>query len=194
MSTVSSYPDKPTQLKPRMEALNFHGLAITIEWRKGDRKPDKMDPDWSYQLNADYGFFDGTTSPEEEEMDVYVGDNKESQRVFMASLLNYDGEFQEFKVLLGFDTRKDAERFFCDQYSESKCGPFMEMTMADLKDWIDLQKPKAAKEAKLLIIPDRDCDHDEPDDGGTGQVKKETVPEPSLVLLPDPDSRPIIEV
>lgn len=193
MASVSSYPDKPTQMKPRMEKINFHGIPITIEWRKGDRKPDKHDPEWSYLVENDYGFFDNTTSPEEEELDVYIGEDKESERVFLASMLE-DGEFAEFKVLLGFDSRKTAQRFFECQYGECRCGPFMEMTMADLKDWIELQKPKAMKEAKLLIVPDRDIDEEEPDDGSTGQMKRENVPEPSLVLLPDPDTRPIIEV
>lgn len=191
---ASIYPDKPTVQKPRMEAMDFHGIAITIEWRKGDRKPDKADPEWSYAVNQDYGFINNTTSPEEEELDVYIGDNKESERVFMASLLHEDGEFNEFKILLGFDSRKQAEEFFRCQYGECRCGPFMEMTMADLKDWVQLQRPKAAKEAKLLINADRDYTDEEPDDGSTGQTKREAIPEPSLVIIPDPDSRPIIEV
>lgn len=190
---MGMYLDEPTIKAPRNEKLNLHGLEIVIEWRAGDRKPS-AEGDWSYEVRNDYGYFVNTTSPEEEEMDVYVGPERESTRAFLCSLLNEDGSFNEFKVYLGFSSRKICCEAFMDQYGEYKCGPIMEVSINDLKEWIELQKPKAEKEARLLINRDRNYDREEPDTGSTGQLRTEDVPEPRQPDVEPTDRRPILEL
>lgn len=152
----------PKGTTKRDEQVTVQGISITIEYRKGDYKQSETD-DYGWPLYADYGFINNTTSPEEEELDVYLGDNLDSQLVFMAPLYReqtgtgtYDSwelpastVFDEYKVLLGFDSLKAAQQLMRDQYGWGRTGDIIQMGIADLQGWIKIQGIKAAKE-KLL--------------------------------------------
>lgn len=126
----------------RMERETFQGLPITIEYRKGDLKPGKDTYGWP--MYADYGFFNNSSGADGEDLDVFIGPDKESPRVFLLALMEED-VFDEHKVLLGFLTFKDAELFSRDQYGSWKVGPIIEISMEDLKETLELQSPKVSK-------------------------------------------------
>lgn len=154
---------KPAKKKAIQETL--HGLDITIEYRKGERKADSGKPySYGWPMHADYGFVNGTVSPEEgEELDCYVGPNRESTKVFIAPLLrdgeaeSYNapnradpGEFDEHKVLLGFETIEDARAHMYEQYGMWRTGQLIESTYEELIDLASLNQVKNNKE-KLLV-------------------------------------------
>lgn len=132
--------------------LTLHGIKIYIEYKKGETKPDKNLPESvGWPMRADYGYIEDTISNEcGEELDVYIGPNRASQEVFMCSLMNPEDHdsFMEYKVLLGWDSAKEAEEFARDQYYSDMVGPIIGMSLDDLKDWIDSMRPKAAKDTE----------------------------------------------
>lgn len=150
-----------------MPKINYMGLDIRIEYKKGDTKPFKNDPypgisESGWPMYADYGYIEDTVSNEEgEELDVYVGPDRDSECAYFFALMrdenknsgDYSEEamvFDEFKVLLGFKDKEAAKEFAHMQYPYWKCGAMYETTIEDLKELMSLQAIKAAKE-KLMI-------------------------------------------
>ena len=133
--------------------MNFQGLPLVIEYKKGEIKKDKEKPfSYGWEMYADYGYIEGTISNEEgEEMDVYVGDDKSSKLVFMAHLLKEDEvNCDEVKVLLGFADMKAAKDLIYMQYGSWRVGEILETSLVDLKETVSLSKIKNSKE-KLLM-------------------------------------------
>ena len=93
---------------------NFRGLPITIEFRKGDVKSgtDVFGNQWSKVLKHHYGYFDGIMGADGKELDVYINPDNEfinSSKIFRIEQLNVKtGEFDEYKIMLGFDTWHEA--------------------------------------------------------------------------------------
>lgn len=165
-ATPSSTPDLP-----RYEKDTIFGLPVIYEYRKGDWKMGKADYDrGGWQVYEDYGYFVNTDSPEEGEgLDFYYTGQSANTRVFLLTLYKRDqpGVFDEYKVLLGFDTAKAAREFSEYQYTSnypvspdrpSVVGPVMEISLADFKEFVSSQKNWSRKiqrkikaEAKLYL-------------------------------------------
>jgi inorganic pyrophosphatase len=56
----------------------------------------------------DYGFFPKTEGGDGDETDVFIGPSKDAHMTFWAVQTKDDGEFDEFKVFVGFNSRKEA--------------------------------------------------------------------------------------
>jgi len=162
-------------VEKRMIPDDYWGQPLILEYRKGDTK---ISEGHHFYMQADYGFIPGTTSPEEEELDYFMGPDRDSKRVFMASLLDDNGVFVENKMMLGFNTEYAARELFCDQYSESRCGPMLEMTLDDLKSWVAMQWPKAQAEQKM-----RDAQPELFLDPDLTPPISEVDPEPPLIMV-----------
>jgi len=163
---------------PRRERRDFHGVPIIIEFRKGDIKPGHDPEDgFGFEQLADYGFIPGTTTNEEGEgLDVYIGPDPESERVFVVALMNpHDLDtFMEYKVLLGWDSHHAAMHFCKAQYFDDMIGLLYEMTIPDLIDWTDLQAPMAEK----LIIRIQ-----EEEEAAEIKQKEKAIHEPELTIV-----------
>ena len=172
---------------PRNERRDFHGIPVVIEYRKGDVKPGKdPDDDFGFEQLADYGFIPNTTTNEEGEgLDVFLGPEPESKRVFLVALMNPHqlDEFMEYKVLLGWNLHDEALAFCRRQYFHDMVGLLYEMTLADLLDWTELQRPMAEK----LII--RLTEEEEAEQAR--QDQKDQEPELTVAADEATDSKPV---
>jgi len=135
---------------PRNIKKTIHDIPIVIEFKKGDHKPNKRDPSdtWGFEQLADYGFIPNTTSNEEGEgIDVFLGPDLQSERVFLVALMEPDdtATFMEYKVMLGWSTHKEAEQFARNQYWDEMIGLTYEITINELKEWVEVQRPMADK-------------------------------------------------
>lgn len=104
---------------PIKKEYTFKDIDICIEWPKGSiRKYGKDNSLDGKKMKADYGYIKNTTSPDHEEIDVYVGSRKDSDKVFL--LLQkptpYDIEhgfsMPEEKYMLGFNSKEEAEKAY----------------------------------------------------------------------------------
>lgn len=102
---------------------SFAGIPITVECAKGQRRQIKRDDGTSAYdriLGYDYGFINGTTGRDGDEIDCIIGPNPEAHDVYVADMQDLgpdvDQREDEDKVLIGFDTPKAARAAFYSMY------------------------------------------------------------------------------
>lgn len=136
--------------------VKLHGLDISIENPKGSERSG-TGPDgkpWSVQMPAAYGYVKRSEGADGDQVDVYLGDNPQSERVFVVDQIDpATGRFDEHKVMLGFDQPSEAVKTYQAGFSDGsglrRIGAVTETSVADFKDWLhnaDTRKPVAYKE------------------------------------------------
>lgn len=140
--------------------LKFQGLDITIENPKGSIRRGTS-PDgtpWEVEMPATYGYFKRSRGKDGDQIDVYVGDNPASDRVFIIDQVDPDtGRFDEHKVFLGYSdvpqVRDIYRRAFSDGRANERMGGITELEMSGFKEW--LAKGRQTKPvSKLDAKPD----------------------------------------
>lgn len=155
----------PTVSKKQKQDIKFKDIPIVIEYPQWSVKPasdgtEKM-------MGADYGYIPGYIGADGDELDVYVGPNHDSNHVYVMYKCHVDtGDYDEDKVMVGFNSESEAVNAFMVGRQPSEYGGNHEMTWkAFLKD---LKKLKPGvdegsdKEAVSLI--------DWPIDGKTDNI------------------------
>jgi hypothetical protein len=127
------------------KSYKVDGLDIGIEWPKGDTR--KYKDGFSQKMKADYGYIKNTKDNDGEELDVYVGPNKSSEKVFVIKQLKDSGAFDEHKVMLGYDSADEAKKSYLAHMPAKKLGSLEEMTLAEFKKTNLKEAKELAKEA-----------------------------------------------
>jgi hypothetical protein len=123
------------------EPFTLHGQTIVIENPRGSMRGDKETGGkvWQNKMAAHYGDIKGTTAADGDNLDVFVGESPESQRVFVIDQMQRGdkGTFDEHKVLLAFDSQEQAEQAYLDSYDKGwKLGPVTELSVDQFKEWV----------------------------------------------------------
>ena len=132
--------------------IKVHGLDIAIENPRGaERSGTRSDgTEWRHAMSDHYGYIKRTTGADGEHVDVYVGQKPESDKVFVVDQVNAKGDFDEHKVMLGFDSKKQATDAYASNFDKGwKVGKVTEMSIDQFKDWLktgDTTKPLAQAE------------------------------------------------
>ena len=145
----------------KMGHININGFEITIENPKGSyrRGTDKDGKKWSIKMNNDYGYFVKTEGYDGDAIDCFIGPNIDSTKIYVVDQF-ISGSFDESKVMLGFDTLKDAKKAYFSNYNKDWKG-FKNITGVSkkiFKEWLydgyKQKKPfyqyKEIKETKLI--------------------------------------------
>lgn len=123
--------------------INFQGLIIDVENKKGSYRTgkDSNGKEWRTYMHFPYGRIRHTsTNSDEEEMDVYVGDNRKSDKVYQIKQMKSPKfeEFDEFKYMLGFDNVGEAVHAYLNQYDDvGYFGGVTEIPFKDFKEKIE---------------------------------------------------------
>lgn len=123
--------------------INFQGLTIDVENKKGSYRTGTSSggKTWRTFMHYPYGRIRYTsTKSDDEEMDVYVGDDRKSDKVFQVKQMKTPKfeEFDEYKYMLGFDNSGDAVEAYLNQYDDAGYfGGITEIPFKDFKDKID---------------------------------------------------------
>lgn len=130
--------------------IEIHGFDIAIENAKGSERSgtDKDGKPWSVTMPAVYGEICGTKGKDKDHLDVYIGPNPDSDKVFIVNQAKKEGGFDEHKIMLGFPNKFRAIRCYDKAFSNG-LGPqlrdeVIETTVQGLKDWVkngDTTKP-----------------------------------------------------
>ncbi|MBN2760868.1 MAG: PLxRFG domain-containing protein [Rhodobacteraceae bacterium] len=137
---------------------DWRGLKLSIENRKGGTR-SKINPDgttaWSVTMPAHYGRILRTEGADGDHVDFYMGDNPDSDRVFVVDQKDAEtGSFDEHKVMLGFNTQKEAKDAYLAGFSDGKgaqrWGGVTAMSVADLGQIIG-DKAKWQKPMKMAV-------------------------------------------
>ena len=120
--------------------VNVGGFDITIENPKGSERTgvDKKGNKWSVKMNNHYGYFKRTEGKDGDQIDVFLGDNPESEIVFVVDQVNEDGSFDESKVMLGFNSIEDARDAYMANYSDgwNGIGSITAINKSNFKQWL----------------------------------------------------------
>ena len=100
--------------------LTIQGLDITIENPKGSERTGMEDGDpWTSKMHVDYGYIKKSEGADGEHIDVYVGPNLEADTAHAIHQIEPEtGKYDEDKVMIGFDSQKEAEAAYRKQYDQ----------------------------------------------------------------------------
>lgn len=120
--------------------IKFHGLDIAIENPKGSERTGegKDGKPWSSTMPDHYGYIKRTQGADGDHVDVYVGENERSNRVYVIDQKNDDGKFDEHKCMLGYPDRDAAVKAYRAAFSDKK-DRIMKVTrlsIAEFKTWL----------------------------------------------------------
>ena len=125
----------------KMGHLNLDGYRITIENPKGSvrRGIDSKGNAWENTLNNDYGYIRGTEGVDGDHIDIYLSDNPSEGNVFVVDQVNpQTREFDEHKVMYGFNSAEEAREAYLANFSEgwNGLGTITEVSKDEFKKWI----------------------------------------------------------
>ena len=136
--------------------VKLDGYNITIENPKGSTRSgrDAQGNEWSVTMQNDYGYIRGTRAVDGDHIDVFLSDTPEQGNVYVIDQIDQQtGEFDESKVMYGFNSMEDARDAYLSNYSTGwKVGPITEVSKDEFKKWIDssTEKRKAFSEYKSV--------------------------------------------
>ncbi len=167
-ASTSPKNDLPEPSQAEIEADNYkkghlklHGIDISVENPKGSlRKGVSPEGDaWSSKLHSHYGDIKRTTGADGDAVDVFIGENPDSDQVFIVDQVNKDGSFDEHKTLIGFSDEQSARDNYLKNYEKgwTGLGAMTQMSVDEFKTWLkdgNTKKPLALKETKITEVPD----------------------------------------
>ncbi|ELW85699.1 MULTISPECIES: PLxRFG domain-containing protein [Acinetobacter] len=167
-AATSSQNNTPEPTQAQIEAGNYkkghikvQGLDISIENPMGSerRGTDPNGKEWAHTMSDHYGYIKRTVGADSEQIDTYVGKNPDSGQVFIVDQIDQEtGNFDEHKVMLGFDSQEDATKAYQSNFDKGwKVGQIRTMTMEQFKDWLkngDTSKPSSETEQTNKVIRD----------------------------------------
>lgn len=123
--------------------LRLHGMTIAIENPKGAERSgvDKGGKTWAVKMPAHYGYVLGTEGKDGDHVDVYIGPDHESSKVFVVDQIDAgSGRFDEHKALLSYPSKSSAladyEKAFSDGKAKDRIGAVTEMSVDQFKSWL----------------------------------------------------------
>ncbi len=144
--------------KLHYKTTRFHGLPISIENRKGSVRhwTDRNGEAGKTKMLMPYGYVRGTIGADGDHVDVFLGPNRLSRRVFVVNQRQAHVDlrkFDEHKCLLGFDSKKEARAAYEKHYDRPGfIGSIVEMTIERFKRWLFDGKKKTKPVRKAWSI------------------------------------------
>ena len=105
--------------------VKWQGQDIAIENPKGSTRTgtNRDGTTWESLMAHDYGYFNRTEGKDGDQVDVFIGDNLESELVFVVNQVDPDsGKFDEHKVMIGFNSIAEAETGYKANYDKDWQG------------------------------------------------------------------------
>jgi outer membrane biosynthesis protein TonB len=159
-AATSTQNDLPQPTEAQKAAGNYKkgqiklmGLDISIENPSGSERngTDASGKAWKTEMKHHYGYVKGSKGNDKDQVDVFVGPNPDSGKVFVVDQIDpATGKFDEHKAMLGFDTIEEAEAGYRANYDANwqGMGAISEMPADAFKSWVKdgtKKKPLALK-------------------------------------------------
>lgn len=122
--------------------LSIDGLRISIENPKGSVRRG-VAPDgsrWSNVMACDYGYILGSKGTDGDLIDIYLSDHPGFGQVYVIDQVDpRTREFDEHKVMYGFNSVEEAKKAYLSCYSPDwkGLGWITPVTKADFREWLD---------------------------------------------------------
>ena len=107
----------------KMGHVKVGAFDVTIENPKGSERSgtDANGKKWSVKMNNTYGYIRGTEGVDGDHIDVFLAedmDKWDGKYVFVVDQYNPDGSFDEYKVMLGFNSMEEARSAYLSNYEK----------------------------------------------------------------------------
>jgi phage-related protein (TIGR01555 family) len=136
----------------KLPKMRFDGLPLSIENPRGTIRAgiDLTGTPWQVKMAHHYGYINGYMGPDGDEVDCFVGPDMRSREVYVISQSNPDGEFDEYKCMLGFPDESTAVQGYRDSFSRDWDGlsGVQRMSIDDFKNWLDAGECSRMAETK----------------------------------------------
>jgi hypothetical protein len=141
------------------------GFPISIENPKGSKRhwKDEKGNEGYNVMKHHYGYFKKTSGngKDGDAVDVFIGPNPEkSVIIYVVDQNNKDGEFDESKVMLGFDSIDDAKKAYMSNYSKDWKG-FRNITGVSIltfKRWLYRKHKQRKPFSEYVMIQNKKID------------------------------------
>lgn len=131
--------------------IDFQGLPISVENKTGSRRywyDPNADEHGSTKMKYPYGYVKGSLGLDGEAVDVFVGPDETSKKVFIVTQMKRPEfkEIDEQKVMLGFDSAKLAKEAYLQHYNTPEFfGSMKEVSLDDFKRKLESNRGKIIK-------------------------------------------------
>ena len=137
--------------------VRIDGFDITIENPKGSVRSgvDANGKRWENTMNNTYGYMRGTEGVDGDHIDVFLSDNPEEGNVYVVDQQNPEtGEFDEHKVMYGFNSMEEAKEAYLANYSPGwkGLGTITEVSKDEFKKWINSSRRKTKPFAEYKSV------------------------------------------
>lgn len=127
--------------------VRIDGMEISIEQPKGSvrRGTDAKGNKWESEMHNTYGYIRGTQSVDGDHIDVFLSDAPLHGMVYVVDQVNPEtGEFDEHKVMYGFESEDAAKKAYLSNYEKGwkGLGTITEVSREDFKEWVQSSKRK----------------------------------------------------
>lgn len=123
--------------KQPIGVLKFQDIKVHIENRKGTWRIDRVHnpPQWKTKMLCHYGEIINTLGVDGDAVDVFVGPNPDAAHAYIITQVRPDtGEFDEQKIMLGFDSAQSAKAMYLRHYDTPQFfGAIAAMPMDEFK-------------------------------------------------------------
>lgn len=131
---------------------------IAIENPKGSVRSgvDKDGKEWSQEMHNTYGYFEGTKGKDSDDVDCFIGPNPLSEDIFVIDQLDKDGNFDEHKVMLGFDSSEEALEAYLSNYEDgwTGLGDITKVNIEDFRKWVQKDDVRSKPFTEYLKVTD----------------------------------------
>lgn len=127
----------------RMPKLRLHGLNCFIENPRGTvRTGTSIDgTEWACEMPDHYGFIKGYMGADGDDVDCFIGQDLRAKEAYViVQNCPETGDFDEYKVMLGYPSPEAAEETYRAAYSDEwngYNGMLAPMTVDELKKWLE---------------------------------------------------------
>lgn len=143
--------------------IKVDGYDIALENPKGSTRSgkDANGKEWSITMKHDYGYIRGTKGTDGDHIDVYLSDNPTAGNVYVVDQVNQrTGDFDEHKVMYGFNSMEEAVQAYRDQYEDGwKVGTVTEVSREEFKKWVDNSVRKTKPFADYKTVKPLETEH-----------------------------------
>ena len=137
--------------------VRIDGMEISIEQPKGSvrRGTDAKGNKWESKMHNTYGYIRGTQSVDGDHIDVFLSDAPLHGMVYVVDQVDPEtGEFDEHKVMYGFESEDAARKAYLSNYEKGwkGLGAITEVSREDFKEWVQSSKRKTKPFAEYKSV------------------------------------------
>ena len=138
--------------------VKIQDFDIAIENPKGSVRSgvNKDGKEWSQEMHNTYGYFEGTKGKDSDDVDCFIGPNPLSEDIFVIDQLDKDGNFDEHKVMLGFDSSEEAREAYLSNYEDgwTGLGDITKVNIEDFRKWVQKDDVRSKPFTEYLKVTD----------------------------------------